>query len=109
MDSLISKNSKDIKSFIGLSGYYRRFIPDYGKIAKPFTSLLKKDVELKWSDLCQKAFEDLKNVLTNEPLLQYPDFKQTFNVTCDTSNRMCVIARPNWKRSPNCICLTNIE
>jgi len=85
MDYPIPKNSKDIKSFLGLSGYYRRFIPNYGKIAKPLTSLLKKDVEFKWSDLCQKAFEDLKNVLTNEPLLQYPHFNQTFNLTCDAS------------------------
>lgn len=95
MDYPIPRNSKDIKSFLGLSGYYRRFIPDYGKIAKPLTSLLKKDVEFKWSDLCQKAFEDLKNALTNEPLLQYPDFNQIFNLTCDASGYAigCVLSQ----------------
>jgi len=95
MDYPIPRNSKEIKSFLGLSGYYRRFIPDYGKIAKPLTSLLKKDVEFKWSDLCQKAFEDLKNALTHEPLLQYPDFNKTFNLTCDARNYAikCVLSQ----------------
>ena len=95
MDYPVPRNSTDIKSFLGLSGYYRRFIPDYGKIAKPLTSLLKKDVEFKWSDLCQKAFEDLKHALTKEPLLQYPDFNKTFNLTCDASNYAigCVLSQ----------------
>jgi len=47
---------------------------------------LKKDVVFKWSDLCQKAFENLKNALTNEPLLQYPEFNKTFSLTCDAIN-----------------------
>lgn len=56
---------------------------------------MKKDVEFKWSNICQKAFEDLKNALTNEPLLQYPDFNRTFNLTCDASNYAigCVLSQ----------------
>lgn len=82
----IPTNQKELKSFLGLSGYYRRFVPNYGKISKPLTSLLKKDVDFQWSDLCQKAFEDLKAILITEPLLQYPDFTRAFNLTCDASN-----------------------
>ncbi|KAL4112118.1 hypothetical protein QTP88_015966 [Uroleucon formosanum] len=79
-------NAKEIKSFLGLSGYYRRFVPNYGQIAKPLTSLLKKDVPFYWSDICQEAFDKLKAILTKEPLLKYPDFEQPFNLTCDASN-----------------------
>lgn len=55
-------NAKDVQSFLGLSRYYRRFVPKYEKIAKPLTPLLKENAEFKWSDLCQKAFEDLKTL-----------------------------------------------
>lgn len=86
LDFPIPQNTKEIKSFLGLSGYYRRFIPSYGQISKPLTSLLKKDAHFKWSDLCQEAFDKLKTILTREPLLQYPDFSKPFNLTCDASN-----------------------
>jgi len=88
-DYPIPQNNKDVKSFLGLWGYYRRFIPDHGKIAKPLTSLLK-------------AFEDSKNALTNEPLLQYPDFNKTFNLTCDAINYAigCVTQGPIGKDLP---------
>lgn len=82
----VPQNVKGVKSFLGLSGYYRRFIQNYGQIAKPLTSLLKKDVPFKWSDLCQQSFEKLKNLLINYPILQYPDFTRPFNLTCDASN-----------------------
>lgn len=91
----IPTNEKEVKSFLGLSGYYRRFVPGYGRIAKPLTALLKKDVIFKWTDLCQEAFDELKKILTTEPLLQYPDFTRTFNLTCDASNYAigCVLSQ----------------
>lgn len=91
----IPTNEKEVKSFLGLSGYYRRFVPGYGRIAKPLTALLKKDVNFKWTDLCQEAFDTLKKILTTEPLLQYPDFTRTFNLTCDASNYAigCVLSQ----------------
>lgn len=79
-------NTKDVKSYLGLSGYYRRFVPNYGRLAKPLTAWLKKDNSFKWIDLCQEAFEKLKEILTQESLVQYPDFERTFNLTCDASN-----------------------
>jgi hypothetical protein len=91
----VPQNVKGIKSFLGLSGYYRRFIQNYGQIAKPLTSLLKRDVPFKWSDLCQQSFEKLKNLLINYPILQYPDFTKPFNLTCDASNYAigCVLSQ----------------
>uniref|UniRef100_A0A2S2NNZ3 RNA-directed DNA polymerase n=1 Tax=Schizaphis graminum TaxID=13262 RepID=A0A2S2NNZ3_SCHGA len=91
----IPTDEKKVKSFLGLSGYYRRFVPGYGRIAKPLTTLLKKDVIFKWTDLCQEAFDTLKKILTTEPLLQYPDFTRPFNLTCDASNYAigCVLSQ----------------
>lgn len=91
----VPKNVREIKSFLGLSGYYRRFINNYGQIAKPLTTLLKKDVPFRWSDLCQESFENLKNLLTKSPILQYPDFTKPFNLTCDASNYAvgCVLSQ----------------
>lgn len=82
----VPKNEKEVKSFLGLSGYYRRFVPEYGRIVEPQTTLLKKDNPFQWTDLCQASFDELKTILTTEPLLQYPDFSRPFNLTCDASN-----------------------
>jgi len=91
----VPNNVREVKSFLGLSGYYRRFIQNYGQIAKPLTALLKKDTPYKWNDLCQQSFETLKNCLTQAPILQYPDFSKPFNLTCDASNYAigCVLSQ----------------
>ncbi|KAF0760288.1 Uncharacterized protein FWK35_00008879 [Aphis craccivora] len=67
----IPRNVKEVKSFLGLSGYYIRFIRNYGQIAKLLTSLLKKDVTFRWSDLCQQSFEQLKDLLTQAAEVNY--------------------------------------
>ncbi|CAH2090167.1 unnamed protein product [Euphydryas editha] len=82
----IPKSARDIKSFLCLVSYYRRFIPEFSKIAKPLTSLLKKDVPFKWENPHQLSFETLKVKLTSAPLLIYPDFTKPFVLTCDASN-----------------------
>lgn len=91
----VPSNEKQIKSFLELSGYYRRFIQNYRSIAKPLTILLKKDISFIWSELCQESFERLKAVLTKEPLLHYPDFCKPFSITCDASNYTigCVLSQ----------------
>jgi hypothetical protein len=68
------KNQKDVKSFLGLAGYYRRFIKSFSQIAKSFANLLKKDTEFIWNDLYQNASVELKQLLVSEPILQYPEF-----------------------------------
>jgi hypothetical protein len=82
----VPKNPKDVKSFLGLIGYYRRFIESFSKLTKPLTCLLKKDAAFHWNVEQQTAFNLLKEKLTTAPLLQYPDFSQPFIVTTDASN-----------------------
>lgn len=79
------KNSKNIKQFLGLAGYYRRFLNDFSKIAKPLTTLLKKDEPFVWQEEQEKAFITLRDNLCTEPLLQHPDFTKPFVLTTDAS------------------------
>ena len=79
------KNPENIKQFLGLAEYYRRFIDGFSKIATPLNQLLKKDVKFNWSENQQEAFELLKEKLCEEPLLQRADFSQTFISTTDAS------------------------
>ena len=69
-----------------MMGYYRRFIPDFSKISKPITELLKNQVKFVWSPECGKAFETLKNLLTTAPVLVQPDIEKPFDVYCDASS-----------------------
>lgn len=82
----VPKNAKDMKTFLGLTGYYRRFIENFSKITKPLTSLLKKDIPFIWSNEQKLAFNCLKEKLITAPLLQYSDFSQPFVITTDASN-----------------------
>jgi len=84
----IPRNQKNIKQFLGLIGYYRRFIPQFSKIARPLTDLLKKDRIFIWDNHQIEAFEKFKNALCTEPMLQYPDFTQPFNLTIDASRHV---------------------
>jgi hypothetical protein len=74
-----------VQSFLGLAGYYRRFIPDFSKLVKPITSLLKNNTKFNWSSRCNEAFEQLKVLLTTAPVLAQPDIEKPFNVYCDAS------------------------
>ncbi|XP_026830978.1 uncharacterized protein LOC113563519, partial [Ooceraea biroi] len=78
-------NAKNVKQFLGLAGYYRRFIPNFSKIAKPLTNLLKKDIAFVWESAQDNAFVQLRDALCREPILQYPDFTKPFVVTTDAS------------------------
>ena len=64
---------KEVRSFLGLAGYYRRFIENFSKIAKPLTSLLEKNAAFIWTDEHQMAFDELKKRLTTAPVLTLPD------------------------------------
>ena len=77
---------KDIKSFLGHAGFYRRFIKDFSKISKPLCKLLAKDATFEFDDACLEAFEILKKALISAPVLQPPNWQQPFEVICDASN-----------------------
>ena len=70
----------EIRSFLGLAGYYRRFIENFSKIAKPMTELLKKDTKFKWTEECEESFQELKKCLTIAPVLILPDIHKDFQV-----------------------------
>jgi hypothetical protein len=75
----------DVPSFIGLAGYYCRFIPNFSRIMKPITELLKKGNKYLWSEACDEAFKHLKKLLTTSPVLAQPDTTKSFDVYCDAS------------------------
>ncbi|ONK55502.1 uncharacterized protein A4U43_UnF2320 [Asparagus officinalis] len=79
------KTVTEIRSILGLAGYYRKFIQDFSKIATPLTYLTKKGVQFIWSIECQKAFETLKTKLTSTPVLVIPNSDKTFVVYTDAS------------------------
>lgn len=81
----VPTNARKIKEFLGLIGYYRRFIPNFASMSRPLTQLLKKGQLFCWSDERQRAFENLRDMLCREPILQFPDFTKPFIVTTDAS------------------------
>jgi hypothetical protein len=86
-----------IQSFLGLTGYYRRFIPAFSRIVKPITELLKKEAKFVWSQKCEDAFHALRQHLTTTPVLAQPDNSKPFDVYCDASGTGlgCVLMQDN--------------
>ena len=81
----IPENVKQLRSFLGLASYYRRFIPGFSKIAAPLFNLTHKDTKFLWDSQCQGTFDHLKNLLINSPLLVYPNFAKSFVLETDVS------------------------
>ena len=80
------KSVKEIRSFLGHAGFYRRFIQDFSKKARPLTNLLAKDVKFEFTSECVHSFEDLKRELTSAPIMKSPDWIQPFELMCDASD-----------------------
>jgi ribonuclease HI len=80
-------NVSEISDFLGLAGYYRRFIQDFSKLAKHMTRLLEKGEVFKWTHDCHVSFEELKKRLTIVPVLVLPDLSKKFDIYCDTSRQ----------------------
>ncbi|KAI3690179.1 hypothetical protein L2E82_48154 [Cichorium intybus] len=77
---------REVRSFLGHAGFYRRFIKEFSKIARPMCELLQKDVDFEFSEACKTAFDQLKEMLITAPILQSPDWSLPFEIMCDASN-----------------------
>ena len=82
------RTKKQVRSFLGLAGYYRKFIPNYAEIAVPLTDLTKKNQpnQVQWGDAQQHAFDTLRDLLTRAPILRLPDFSKPFIIQTDASD-----------------------
>ena len=80
------KTPRNIKQFLGLAVYHRRFIKDFSARAKPLSNLLKNEALFKWGPEEEKNFKDLRQALCESPILQYPNFEKPFTVTTDASD-----------------------
>jgi hypothetical protein len=80
------KSIHQVRSFLGLAGYYRRFILNFSKISKPIIEMLKKDTKYVWSNDCDEAFQTLKKLLTTSSVLAQPDIAKPFDVYCGASS-----------------------
>ena len=80
------KSVFEIRSFLGLAGYYMRFIEDFSRIAATMTRLTRKEVKFEWDDRCDEAFQELKRRLTSAPILIVPDMGQGYTVYLDASS-----------------------
>ena len=79
------KTPTEVHSFLGLAGYYRRYVKGFAAIAAPLHALTRKDAVFHWSEDCQAAFDHLKTLLTTSPITAFPDFSQAFRLYTDAS------------------------
>ena len=80
-------NPTEIRSFLGLAGYYRKFIEGFSRLSLPLTKLTRKESEFKWDDRCEQSFQELKKRLTTTPVLILPDPQRKFDIYCDASRQ----------------------
>ena len=77
---------KGIRSFLGHAGFYRRFIRDFSKIARPLCRLLEKDTKFNFDESCKNSFEEIKSRLVEAPIMAKPDWNREFEIMCDASD-----------------------
>ena len=93
------KSVFEIRSFLGLAGYYKRFIEDFSQLAAPMTRLTQKEVKFDWDDRCEVEFQELKRRLTTAPILIVPDRGQGYTVYYDASRTGLGCFNAVWESS----------
>ncbi|CAN6547383.1 unnamed protein product [Malus baccata var. baccata] len=95
---------REVRSFLGHAGFYRRFIKDFSKIAQPLCCLLQKDVSFEFNEACEKAFKHLKDLLTTSPIITPPDWSIPFELMCDASDyALGAVLGQNKNKQPHVI------
>ena len=79
------RSPKEIKQFLGLIGYYRKFVPRFSDISRPLMKLLAHDCEFNWNNQCDLVFQMLKDALCSAPILKYPDTSKPYTLYTDAS------------------------
>ena len=105
-------NVSEVRSFLGLVGYYRRFVKRFSDKAAPLNSLVRKDQAWNWTQECQHAFETLKGEIASRPVSAYPDFSKPFWLYTDASNiglGAILTQKQEGKEKNNLLCLTDTE
>src|SRR4051812_14953266 len=85
MDWTAPTTQTEVRGFLGLAGYYRKFVEGFSSIARPMTQLLKKDQKFVWTEKCEASFQELKRRLVSAPVLTMSDLTKSFDVYCDAS------------------------
>ena len=86
LDFPVPRNRRELMRFLGMAGYYRKFCQNFSVITEPLTGLLKKNTKFIWTDKCQGAFEKVKAILSNSPVLSAPNFRKQFKLFVDASD-----------------------
>ena len=79
------KTAKEVKQFLGLAGYYPKFVPRFADHSRPLTHLTRQSIKFQWTEKCQKSFDNLRELLTKYPILRYPDPSKDYTLFTDTS------------------------
>ena len=79
------KTAKEVKQFLGLAGYYCKFVPRFADLSRPLTNLSRQSVGFEWTEKCQKSFDNLRELFTKYPILRYPDPNKNYTLLTDTS------------------------
>ena len=87
MEWPVPKNAHEVRSFMGLAGYYQRFVEGFSKIVKPITNLQCKGVKYEWTEECDSAFIEIKRLLTSAPILRVSDMEKDFTVYTDATKQ----------------------
>ncbi|GKG43822.1 putative reverse transcriptase domain-containing protein, partial [Tanacetum coccineum] len=103
------KTPTEIRQFLGLAGYYRRFIEGFSKIAKPMTKVTQKKVKFEWGDKQEAAFQLLKQKLCSAPILALPEGNEDFIAYCDASKKGLGAVLMQREKKSDFLCITPIE
>lgn len=107
----LPKNVEEVIRFVAFANYYRKFIPNFAKLAYHLTRLTKKNVQFIWDENCQKSFENLKNIIASPPILQYPDLSENrqFILQTDASNYSIGAVLCNQNKPPIAFASRNLN